>query len=173
MKPGRKAGSPPFAPPRLGGAQRVGVLASRSPHRPNHIGLSAVRLHRVRVTPQQVALEIGGADLLDGTPVIDVKPYLSQADCLQEASGGWLPEEDTRMAVEFSPEAAAFCSQYEHDTGVKLEAVLRETLGEDPRPASQRGKKHQFGMRFYDVNVRLLCKDASWRVTSCELVTQP
>ena len=167
----REGWKPTVRPPRLGGTQRVGVLASRSPHRPNHIGLSAVRLHRVSVTAQQVALEIGGADLLDGTPVLDIKPYLGQADCLEEASGGWLPEEGAPMAVEFSPEAAVFCARYEHDTGVQLAAVLRETLGEDPRPASQRGRKHHFGMRFYDVNIRLVCRDAGWLVTSCERVT--
>jgi tRNA-Thr(GGU) m(6)t(6)A37 methyltransferase TsaA len=168
----REGWKPTVRPPRLGGVERVGVFASRSPHRPNHIGLSAVQLHQIRISGNQVTLEIGGADLLDGTPVLDIKPYLFQTDCLEGASQGWLPEEFERMAVAFSPEAESFCSQYEKDTGRDLGAILRETLGEDPRPASQRGKKHGFGMRLYDVNIRLVCRETDWLVTSCELLDQ-
>ena len=166
----REGWKPTVRPPRLGGVERVGVFASRSPHRPNHIGLSAVKLHRVRISEQQVALEIGGADLLDGTPVLDIKPYLRRTDCMEGVSQGWLPEEVEQMTVEFSPEAAAFCLQYERDTGRDLAAIVRETLGEDPRPASQRGKKHDFGMRLYDVNVRLVCRETDWLETSCALL---
>lgn len=154
-------------PPRLGGSERMGVFATRSPHRPNHVGLSAVRLRRLIVEPGSVNLEIVGADLLDGTPVIDIKPYLRNRDCLPEASKGWLPEEATPLSVEFSRDAENFCREYERQNDCKLGEIIRETLELDPRPGSQRGRKHQFGMQLYEVNIRWEVEGECCKVISC------
>jgi tRNA-Thr(GGU) m(6)t(6)A37 methyltransferase TsaA len=159
-------------PPRLGGAERLGVFATRSPHRPNHVGLSAVRLLRIIATGGSVSLEIGGADLLDGTPVLDIKPYLLDRDCIPEASRGWLPEESRSLWVEFSSEAAGFCKEYEKKYNYRLQDLIRETLELDPRPGSQRGRKHQFGMRLYDVNIRWEVEGTRCRVLSCTIIEQ-
>ncbi len=159
-------------PPRLGGRRRMGVFATRSPHRPNHLGLSAVRLLGVSNGNGRLALEIGGADLLDGTPVVDIKPYLPAVDCRQDASAGWLSEEFAAMDVAFIDEAAAFCRDYEHRTGRRLAKLVQEILEQDPRPASQRDKKDRFGMRLWGVNVTWIIENERCLVTNCEILAE-
>lgn len=155
-------------PPRLGGRRRMGVFATRSPHRPNHLGLSAVRLLGIRSDNNRVVLDVGGVDLLDGTPVVDIKPYLISVDCLPEASVGWLSEDFIKMEVEFSDESAAFCRKYRRRTGRRLAELIGEILEQDPRPASQRDRKHDFGMTLWGVNVRWRVENNVCLVTVCE-----
>jgi tRNA-Thr(GGU) m(6)t(6)A37 methyltransferase TsaA len=133
-----RAWKPSIRPPRLGGERKVGVLASRSPHRPNPIGISVVRLAGVQAdAPGGAELTLEGVDLLDGTPVLDIKPYLAYADSVPEASAGWADEPIERFEVRFEPEALREVRAREAEFP-GLEALIRETLALDPRPAFQK-----------------------------------
>lgn len=135
-------------PPRLGGNKRVGVFASRSPFRPNHIGLSCVKLEKVERTQDGVSLLVSGADILDGTPVLDIKPYLPLADCIENATGGYSEQgEHHRLQVECSEELLAQIPK-------EKRAGLLECLADDPRPAYKNEPERVYGMRFSDFDVR-------------------
>ena len=141
--------SPTVRPPRLGGNRRLGVFATRSPFRPNALGLSVVRLERVELHPRSgPVLHIAGADLLDGTPIYDIKPYLPYADARPEASGGFTDRTARRrLAVECPPELLAKLPPEKRD-------ALLGVLAEDPRPSYQSDPDRVYGMAFSDVNVR-------------------
>lgn len=146
---------PMVRPPMLGGIKKVGVFASRSPHRPNFIGISAVKLERIRIEQEKVFLDISGLDLLDGTPVVDIKPYLPYGDVVEGSHGGYTAErEESPSAVEFEEQPQLFCTQYEKQTGRDLKNLLEELLAQDPRPASQRKAEKEFGVLLWDVNCR-------------------
>jgi len=142
---------PQVRPPRLGGRQKVGVFASRSPHRPNHLGMSAARFFGVSRRPQGLVLHVAGIDLLDNTPLVDIKPYLPDTDSIAGASDGFLVTPP--LAVRVHPQAEQFCRRYQEETGRNLRQLLTECLACDPRPASQRDER-EFGMRLWDVNIR-------------------
>ncbi len=156
-------------PPRLGGSVRKGVWATRSPHRPNFIGLSVVKLEDMDLS-DGVELLLSGVDLLDGTPVIDIKPYLPDSDCPVGAVAGWPGEAFAALEVRFSSEAREFCSNYERNTGTPLATLISEVLRADPRPASQRSRRKEFGMLLYDVNVRWRMEEEGCVVRSCERI---
>ena len=143
------AASPTVRPPRLGGNIRVGVFATRSPYRHNRLGLSAVKLTKVELdTPQGPVIHVSGADLMDGTPIYDIKPYIAYADAYPEAHSGFV---DTtawqQLEVEIADEVA------KHFTQQQLEA-LRQTLALDPRPHYHDDPTKVYGMRFahYDIH---------------------
>jgi tRNA-Thr(GGU) m(6)t(6)A37 methyltransferase TsaA len=145
---------PTVRPPRLGGRQRRGVFATRSPFRPNPIGLSAVGLERVEIGQGRVALHLAGVDLLDGTPVLDIKPYLPYSDRIPNAAGGFAPAApEPGLAVDFSPQAAAFCAAWPEGD---LRELIVQILRQDPRPAYQRGNvaRQRYGMKLYDFDLR-------------------
>jgi tRNA-Thr(GGU) m(6)t(6)A37 methyltransferase TsaA len=160
--------SPTVRPPRLGGNRRVGVFASRSPLRPNPIGLSAVALERIEAAPGKVLLHLKGIDLLDGTPVLDIKPYLPYADIIPAATGGFAPAPPaTPFSVNFSPAAQAACTAAEG-----LEVLIRQILAHDPRPAYY-GKdtaRRAFGMRLLDYDVKWEVDGEAVVVTAIEPV---
>ena len=134
-------------PPRLGGNERVGVFASRSPFRPNHIGLSCVKLIRVNVTADEVSLTVSGADLLDGTPILDVKPYLSFADCIENATGGYAKaHEHDCLQVQF-PQPLLEKIPQEKRSG------LLQCLADDPRPSYQDDER-VYGMAFSHFQIK-------------------
>ncbi|MBO4489005.1 MAG: tRNA (N6-threonylcarbamoyladenosine(37)-N6)-methyltransferase TrmO [Bacteroidales bacterium] len=140
--------SPTVRPPRLGGNRRMGVFATRSPFRPNPIGLSCVELLEVDLSPKNPTLLIGGADLMDGTPIYDIKPYLLTTDCHPEASKGFTQEhEDYQIAVEIPEEIARKMPQ---ETVEKL----RQVLAQDPRPAYHQDESRVYGFPFdgYEVS---------------------
>jgi tRNA (adenine37-N6)-methyltransferase len=143
---------PTVRPPRLGGNQRVGVFASRSPFRPNGLGLSLVKLDGITLsTSEGPQLRLSGLDLLDGTPIYDVKPYLPYAEALPEASSGFAQEAITRLSVEISDSAQAVFSLLP----ARSQAVLREVLALDPRPATVSPEESRiFGARLCGYNVR-------------------
>ena len=145
----REHWSPTVRPPRLGGNTRMGVFATRSPFRPNAIGLSCVRLLKVEPnTPEGPVLTVAGADLMDGTPILDIKPYIPYADCQPEATGGFTDTAgDFLLKVEFPPE---LLSKVPEDRREALIGVLRH----DPRPSYQRKPERVYGMEFAGVNVR-------------------
>lgn len=132
---------PSIRPPRLGGNQKMGVLASRSPHRPNPIGLSAVKLISIDWdSPKGVILNIQGHDLLDQTPVLDIKPYVTYADSIPEAQSAWAQPTIPRYPVTLSPEAVKALSKLPQDKACELESMIVEILSLDPRPAFQQRK---------------------------------
>ncbi len=144
----REDWSPTVRPPRLGGNTRMGVFATRSPFRPNAVGLSSVRLERVEPhTPQGPVLHVAGADLMDGTPIFDIKPYLPYGDCRPEATGGFAPGADRLLEVEF-PER--WLSLLPEDRRQAAAGVLAQ----DPRPSYQRDPERIYGMEFAGWEIR-------------------
>lgn len=145
----REHWSPTVRPPRLGGNTRMGVFATRSPFRPNAIGLSCVRLLKVEPnTPEGPVLTVAGADLMDGTPILDIKPYIPYADCQMEATGGFTDTAgDFLLKVEFPPELLSMVPEDRRE-------ALKAVLSHDPRPSYQRKPERVYGMEFAGVNVR-------------------
>ena len=149
----RDSWSPTVRPPRLGGNTRMGVFATRSPFRPNPIGLSCVRLLGIEEGEDGPALRIAGADMMDGTPVYDIKPYLPYADCHPEATGGFTAEvAKRRVRVEAAPGLLSPLSDTQR-------ACLLEALAEDPRPAYQQDPERVYGFLFGQWNVRFQVQD--------------
>ena len=158
-------------PPRLGGNRRTGVFSTRSGFRPNPIGMSAVRLDNIIREKKETRLFLSGIDLMDGTPVLDIKPYLPYADAICDASGGFAPSiPEALIRVDFSPEARAFCLEKEQSGYPGLMLLIEQLLKMDPRPAyyASAPQKNQFGMRIYDFNVLwTIAEDAAY-VTACD-----
>ncbi len=138
-------------PPRLGGNTYMGVFATRSPFRPNPIGMSCVKLERIEMTDKGPVLHISGADLRDGTPIFDIKPYLPYAEVHPDARGGFTDETNMkRLEVVFEDDS------YKAD-----EAALREILSQDPRPAYQNDPERVYGMNYKDMNVRFRVEEGT------------
>ena len=150
----RPGWSPTVRPPRLGGNERVGVFATRSPFRPNNIGLSSVKLERVEHTENEgEVLIVSGADLMDGTPIIDIKPYVPYADAHPEASGGFAAEKfGKKLKVVFPEELLSRVEPGKREG-------LKDLLAEDPRPAVQDDPERVYGMRFSDVEIKFVVSD--------------
>ena len=146
---------PTVRPPRLGGNERVGVFASRSMFRPNRLGLSVVELTSIRQTESGTVLDIMGGDFLDGTPVLDIKPYLPYVDAIPQARGGYASQAPAAsLKVRFADHLAAF---FEHHAGAfpELERTLKEILQYDPRPAYKSSDAaREYSMRLYDFDVK-------------------
>lgn len=157
---------PTVRPPWLGGRKRVGVFASRSPHRPNFLGMSVVRYHGLRKEDGRLFVDISELDLMDGTPVFDIKPYVSYSDCVKNADAGFVHFPKSRVFVDFTEEAAAACRRWQKETGNDLLTLIREVLAQDPRPASQRKKQREYGMLLWGVNVRWSADEAGFTVFS-------
>lgn len=154
--------SPTVRPPRLGGNERVGVFASRSPFRPNSLGLSCVRLLRVeRDEKLGPVLVVGGADLVDGTPIFDIKPYVPYADCRPEALPGFAPDPGRTLTVAFLP------GTEERIPAEKREA-LRGVLANDPRPRYQEDPERVYGLDFAGRNVKFRVQGDTLTVTAVE-----
>ncbi len=155
----RDAWSPTVRPPKLGGNTRMGVFATRSPFRPNALGLSCVRLERiVDLGEAGRALLVSGADMMDGTPVYDVKPYLPYADCRPEAVGGFADAHvSDAVPVDFP---AALLARVPEDR----RAALLEALRQDPRPAYQADDTRVYGMPYAGLDIRFCVQDSVLRV---------
>lgn len=150
-----KGWSPLVRPPRLGGNIRKGVFATRATFRPNPIGLSVVKLEGIRHDPDGAVLLISGLDLVDGTPIVDIKPYLPYADALPEAHGGFADAAPTTdMTVSFSAAALAFCQQ--QTAYPQLKNLIEQVLKQDPRPSykKQRESEQSYGMTLYNFNIK-------------------
>ena len=147
----RETWSPTVRPPRLGGNERVGVFATRSPFRPNAVGLSCVKLEGVaHEEGSGDVLIVSGADLMDGTPIYDVKPYLPYADAHPEARGGFAPSPKETVAVDCPPELFAALPEGQRE-------ALLGVLAQDPRPQYQHDPERVYGMSFggWDVKFRV------------------
>ena len=136
-------------PPRLGGNTYMGVFATRSPFRPNPIGMSCVKLESIEMTDEGPILHISGADLRDGTPIFDIKPYLPYVEAHPEARGGFT--DDTKMKY--------LKVEFEDDSYKDEEKALRELLSQDPRPAYQNDPERIYGMNYNGLNVRFRVVD--------------
>ncbi len=154
-------------PPRLDG-DKIGVFATRSPHRPNPIGLSVVKLEKI----QGNSLYLSGIDLIDGTPILDIKPYVPQADCLPLATGGWTDRQiaERPLVVKFSEESLTQIHERERSSSTEhprdLKTLIRETLELDPRPGFYKGTADNqnpytdvYGVGIENLNVVFQMKD--------------
>lgn len=160
--------TPLVRPPRLGGNRRIGVFASRSTHRPNRLGQSLVELVGID-TRQGVRLQLAGADLVSGTPVLDIKPYLPWAEARPEARAGFAPEAPVRLPVRFTREAETVLARRED--GTSLRALIEEVLSQDPRPAYRNGgEARRYGVRLRDLDVRFQAVAAADGATTLEVV---
>ncbi len=150
--------SPTVRPPRLGGNRRMGVWATRSPFRPNHIGLSSVRLTAILPsTSQGPVLEVESADLMDGTPIYDIKPYLPFTDCHPEARGGFAQEQMETIAplhVEIPEELCAALTP-------EQQTALRGILSADPRPHYQNDPQRVYALEFGGMEIKFRVEDGT------------
>jgi len=147
-----------------------GLFSTRAPARPNPIGLSAVRLEGISHPKGGCRLHVAGVDLMDGTPVLDIKPYLPYADAVTDADGGFAMDPPSAgLAVAFSPQALSACRAKEADIP-GLERFIVEMLQIDPRPAyfARDGRRRRFGMRIFDVDVQWECQGDRILVTALE-----
>lgn len=151
--------SPTVRPPRLGGNKRIGVFATRSPFRPNPLGLSCVRLERIEKTADGHVLHVAGIDLLDGTPIYDIKPYIPYADCYPDARGSYAQEQRQHRLKVIFPEV--FLHVLPED---KQEAAM-ECLADDPRPSYQNDPDRIYHMVFSDYEIHFLVDDQVLTVT--------
>ena len=156
----RQDWSPTVRPPRLGGNRRMGVFATRSPFRPNHLGLSSVRLERVEQSEALgPVLHVCGADLMDGTPIFDIKPYIPYADCHPEATEGFTGQVEMQaLTVEIPPELLARFPVEKRD-------ALVGVLAQDPRPRYQADASRVYGLEFGGYEVKFTVSDQILTVT--------
>lgn len=154
--------SPTVRPPRLGGNVRLGVFATRSPYRPNALGLSCVRLLGLEKDAQKgTVLLVAGADLMDGTPIYDIKPYLPYADCRSEATGGFAPDPGATLCVCFAPGV-------EEKIPEDKRAALRGVLANDPRPRYQHDGARVYALSFAGFTLRFRVEGESLTVIQAE-----
>ena len=155
--------SPTVRPPRLGGNERMGVFATRSPFRPNHLGLSSVKLERVEFTEKHgYVLHVSGADMVNGTPIYDIKPYLSFADCIPEARGGFADSvKDYALEIVLDKELLCGFPSEKIDT-------LTGILAEDPRPSYIEDENRVYGFPFAGFEIKFKVKGKVLTVISVE-----
>ena len=159
----RQGWSPTVRPPRLGGNTRMGVFATRSPFRPNNLGLSCVRLLDVEHTEKYgTVLHVGGADLMDGTPIFDVKPYIPYSDCKPDASGGFTDQAaDFLLTVDFPAELLKKLPEQKRESAIGV-------LSHDPRPSYQKNEERVYGLTFAGFNIRFMVRDKLLTVLAVE-----
>lgn len=154
--------SPTVRPPKLGGNTRMGVFATRSPFRPNSIGLSSVKLKGLEFTDDGPVLTVLGADILNGTPIFDIKPYIKYADSHEDANNGFaLTDTNDTLKVEFTNELLTIIPTDKQQSLIKI-------LAQDPRPAYKNDDGTEYGIKFADYNIRFTVKDKVLTVTKTE-----
>ncbi len=156
----QQAWSPTVRPPRLGGNTRMGVFATRSPFRPNSLGLSSVRLLGVEQTADcGTVLHVAGADLMDGTPIFDIKPYIPYSDCHPSATGGFTDSaKKFILTVDFPPHLLSLLPEEKRDAALGV-------LSHDPRPSYQRKPDRVYGLNFADFDIHFTVEDNVLHVT--------
>jgi len=165
---GGKKWKPSIRPPRLGGNKKVGLFASRSPHRPNPIGISAVKLEKIDLEAKGgPEIHVSDVDLLDGTPILDIKPYIPLADKIDSANSGWADIPVPRYSVTFSDDAQQDLKKWDPELKNNLKSQIIAMIELDPRPAFQKRKipmnqESSFGKKFgidifqYDVKYTII-----------------
>jgi len=153
---------PLIRPPRLGGNEKIGVFASRSSFRPNGLGMSVVKLIDIETKGNITSLKIQCPDMLDGTPIFDIKPYIEYSDSVNNAQCGFAQDIPvTKLSVKFTPQSLVDLEHLKPEYGEEISCLITETLSYDPRPAYHQAQKdinREYGIRLYDLNIR-------WRVT--------
>jgi tRNA-Thr(GGU) m(6)t(6)A37 methyltransferase TsaA len=162
---------PKVRPPRLGGNKQMGVFATRSPVRPNPIGLSVVKLESIETANGKVILHLAGIDLVDGTPVIDIKPYVPYVDRVEEAVNEFADQCPSLLPVSFTEATQAFCENYQQ---ADLKTLLIQVLQQDPRPQYQSpDPKRRYAMRLLDLDVAWYCQplveQEGWQIVVSEI----
>lgn len=159
----REDWSPTVRPPRLGGNTRMGVFATRSPFRPNAIGLSSVKLLGVEQTEEHgTVLHVGGADLMDGTPIFDIKPYIPYGDSHPDATGGFTDTAgEFLLKVDFPAELLAMLPEEKQQAAIGV-------LSHDPRPSYQRAPERVYGLSFAGYDIRFTVKEDTLTVEAVE-----
>ena len=155
----RNGWSPTVRPPRLGGNTRMGVFATRSPFRPNNLGLSCVKLISIEHTEAEgTVLHVAGADLMDGTPIFDIKPYIPYSDSFPDASGGFTDTaEDFLLTVEFPPHLLELLPESKQQAAIGV-------LSHDPRPSYQRKPDRVYGLSFAGFDIRFTVQEKTLTV---------
>ena len=155
--------SPTVRPPRLGGNTRMGVFATRSPFRPNHLGLSSVKLLGVEHTENYgTVLHVGGADLMDGTPIFDIKPYIPYSDCHEDATGGFTDTaSEYLLQVDFPADLLALLPEEKREAAIGI-------LSHDPRPSYQRKSGRIYGISFAGYDIRFMVEGDQLTVVAIE-----
>ena len=159
----RTGWSPTVRPPRLGGNTRMGVFATRSPFRPNNLGLSSVRLLGIEETKEYgTVIHVSGADLMDGTPIFDIKPYIPYGDCHPDATGGFTDTaKDFVLKVEFPEEQLIKLPEEKRAAAIGV-------LSHDPRPSYQKDSQRVYGLTFAGFDIRFTVKDNTLTVQQVE-----
>ncbi|WP_158967384.1 tRNA (N6-threonylcarbamoyladenosine(37)-N6)-methyltransferase TrmO [Paraglaciecola sp. L3A3] len=169
-----KGHSPLVRPPRLGGNEKLGVFATRSTFRPNSIGMSVVEFDSVQFKNKQLNLQVRGIDLLDNTPILDIKPYIPYADNIENAQGGFANQAPSCMQVKFSLDATqqinAYVKQYP-----QLEILISQVLQQDPRPAYRNKQELEkvYGMTLYEFNIQWQVSENCNHVLNIEKIDTP
>lgn len=155
----REEWKPRVKPPRLGGNKSLGVFATRSPTRPTPIGLSVVRFDGVIEREGKLLVQISGIDLLDGTPILDIKPYVPYVDCVPDAENDFAAAPPPLIPVDIPAALMPVCVAYHNRTGTDLAGLITQILQQDPRPQYQQPDPERiYGMKLLDLDVR-------WRYT--------
>ncbi|GIU46923.1 tRNA (N6-threonylcarbamoyladenosine(37)-N6)-methyltransferase TrmO [Shewanella sairae] len=155
-------------PPRLGGNEKLGVFATRSTFRPNGIGQSVVKLHAVHTHNGKVSLEISGMDLLDGTPIIDIKPYIPFSDSIENAQGGIAQDAPGLANVYFNEQAQVQLTKYQQNPAYpRLAELIEGVLAQDPRPAYKKAKADPklYQVALYDLDILWVITEQGIEVT--------
>ncbi|WP_284880136.1 tRNA (N6-threonylcarbamoyladenosine(37)-N6)-methyltransferase TrmO [Acinetobacter variabilis] len=161
---------PQVRPPRLGGNQKIGVFATRSMYRPSPIGLSVVKLKEVKKVGKSVRVYVSGSDLLDGTPIIDIKPYIQYSDAVIDAQSGYAQDEPSRKPVIWSEDAEQQKKLLLEKGKISAQLLeeLEAVLSLDPRPAYQDDENRVYGMRFADFNIKFSVNETSVMIVEIE-----
>jgi len=170
----REAWKPKVKPPRLGGNKSLGVFATRSPTRPAPIGLSVVSFDGIRVRAGKLFVAISGVDLLEGTPVLDIKPYVPYVDLVPAAQNSFAAQPPAAITVEIPADIAAICAEYQQTRGVDLAGLITQVLQQDPRPQYQQPEPERvYGMRLLDLDLRwrYLAEGSGHRIRVSALLT--
>lgn len=165
---------PKVKPPRLGGNKTLGVFATRSPTRPAPIGLSVVKLESIEARDGKVLIHLSGIDLLDGTPVLDIKPYIPYVDAIADAHNDFAPAPPELSAVTIPTALLAFCADYQTRTGTPLAELIQQVLQQDPRPQYQAPEPERiYGMKLLDLDVRWRYEltDESYEIILSDIVS--
>lgn len=158
----RSTWSPTVRPPRLGGNKRLGVFATRSSFRPNPIALSCVKIEEIKNTENGPEIIVSGADMMDGTPIVDIKPYLPYTDAHPEATGGFAEAvRENKLHVTAAPEIL-------NKLSTEKQSALLEILAEDPRPAYQEDSERIYGFLFADYEIKFKVDGATLTLLSIE-----
>ena len=154
---------PQVRPPRLGGNQKIGVFATRSMYRPAPIGLSVVQLKNVKKVGQSVRVYVTGSDLLDGTPIVDIKPYIQYSDSVIDAQSGYAQYEPERKKIIWTESAELVKNQFMKMQKMNAQYIneLEQVLSLDPRPAYQHDDERIYGLSFGEFNIKFTCNEDS------------